>query len=60
MITKFLNAMLALDFLKHQNKTKQHDIWANHDPRVVPQILSREKATKSMNIILLQTLEEES
>ncbi len=52
--------MLALDFLKHQNKTKQHDIWANHDPRVVPQILSREKATKSMNIILLQTLEEES
>jgi len=43
----------ALDFWKHQNKTKQHDIWDNYDPRFVPQILSREKATKLMNIILL-------
>jgi hypothetical protein len=50
--------MLALDFWKYQNKTKRHDMWANHDPRVVPQILSKEKATKSMNIILLQTLGE--
>jgi hypothetical protein len=45
---------------KKKKKKKQHVMWANHDPRVVPQILSKEKATKSMSIILLQTLGEES
>ncbi len=50
---------VGIRLLKHQNKTKQHDIWANHDPRAIPQIFSREKATKSMNTILLPTLEEE-